>query len=198
MKLQIRRTVAEVFVLLLVVVVFYAIVLVPIVAPRAVSSPEGGPLQGILFVLYGSLWLLLAILAIDSAAYIYGFKRPIFVTSARGLRLGRAEPRIRTPKGAVLCSLASYGLTVYCFAVAVSYLSYRDTRAYSEGVLDLSTSLYFSVVTAATVGYGDIYPLSRVARWLAVAEIVTSFLYAVFIFSLVASVVREKAYVVEP
>ncbi len=46
---------------------------------------------------------------------------------------------------------------------------------------------YFSFITLSTVGYGDITPVSRIARWLAAMEAMTGMLYvAVLIARLVA------------
>jgi len=49
------------------------------------------------------------------------------------------------------------------------------------------TGFYFSFVTLSTVGYGDITPISRLARWLAAMEAMTGLLYvAVLIARLVS------------
>ena len=49
------------------------------------------------------------------------------------------------------------------------------------------TGFYFSFVTLSTVGYGDITPVSRFARWLAAMEAMTGLLYvAVLIARLVS------------
>ena len=49
------------------------------------------------------------------------------------------------------------------------------------------TGFYFSFITLSTVGYGDITPVSRIARWLAAMEAMTGMLYvAVLIARLVA------------
>jgi len=49
------------------------------------------------------------------------------------------------------------------------------------------TGFYFSFITLSTVGYGDITPVSRIARWLAAMEAMTGLLYvAVLIASLVS------------
>jgi hypothetical protein len=49
------------------------------------------------------------------------------------------------------------------------------------------TGFYFSFITLSTVGYGDITPVSRIARWLAATEAMTGLLYvAVLIARLVA------------
>ena len=49
------------------------------------------------------------------------------------------------------------------------------------------TGFYFSFITLSTVGYGDISPVSRAARWLAAMEAMTGLLYvAVLIARLVS------------
>ena len=49
------------------------------------------------------------------------------------------------------------------------------------------TGFYFSFITVSTVGYGDITPVSRAARWLAAMEAMTGLLYvAVLIARLVS------------
>lgn len=57
----------------------------------------------------------------------------------------------------------------------------------SGTTMDSFLAFYFSFATLSTVGYGDIVPVSRVARMLAVSEAITGLLYvAVFISRLVA------------
>jgi voltage-gated potassium channel Kch len=55
------------------------------------------------------------------------------------------------------------------------------------GQLDRFSALYFSVITLTTTGYGDITPVSSVARMLAMMEAITGTFYvAVLISRLVA------------
>jgi hypothetical protein len=57
------------------------------------------------------------------------------------------------------------------------------------------TGLYFSFITLSTVGYGDITPVSRIARWLAAMEAMTGLLYvAVLIARLVAMYSSPKSH----
>ena len=54
---------------------------------------------------------------------------------------------------------------------------------------------YFSFITLTTVGYGDITPVSRAARWLAVMEAMTGSLYvAVLIARLVSLYSNSKSH----
>ena len=59
----------------------------------------------------------------------------------------------------------------------------------NEGARSMNgfTGFYFSFITLSTVGYGDITPVSRIARWLAAMEAMTGLLYvAVLIARLVS------------
>ena len=55
-------------------------------------------------------------------------------------------------------------------------------------------AFYFSFITLSTVGYGDITPVSRIARWLAALEAMTGLLYvAVLIARLVSLYSKPKS-----
>ena len=65
---------------------------------------------------------------------------------------------------------------------AFSFNTNAGTRS-----MDGFTGFYFSFITLSTVGYGDITPVSRIARWLAAMEAMTGLLYVtVLIARLVA------------
>lgn len=53
------------------------------------------------------------------------------------------------------------------------------------------TAIYFSVVTIATVGYGDITPKSGPSRLLVSLEIVIGVAFTIVLFSIAATFVRE-------
>jgi len=50
------------------------------------------------------------------------------------------------------------------------------------------TGFYFSFITLSTVGYGDITPVSRAARWLAAMEAMTGLLYVAVLIARLVSV----------
>ena len=65
-------------------------------------------------------------------------------------------------------------ISIVCITMGYSSLYTEIFRRSAEsfvGVLGGISSVYFSVVTFATVGYGDIYPGSAIARILVVSEI---------------------------
>ncbi len=80
-------------------------------------------------------------------------------------------------------------LIVVSFALDFTCLSHSEPGAF-KGIEDqvgilrkLFEFMYFSVVTFATIGYGDITPVSLSAKSLVVLEIMTSFVMIVFIVS---------------
>ena len=61
--------------------------------------------------------------------------------------------------------------------------------------MDGFNGFYFSFITLSTVGYGDITPVSRIARWLAAMEAMTGLLYvAVLIARLVPLPERRRKF----
>lgn len=92
----------------------------------------------------------------------------------------------------VLCaSLAAYLLLGLLWTLGYWLVAelIPNAFAFSTGdkTLQGSNGLYFSFITLATVGYGDITPVAKVARMLAAAEAMTGLLYvAVLIARLVS------------
>ena len=72
--------------------------------------------------------------------------------------------------------------------------SFGEAGASPPGTFPLSTAIYFSFVTLATLGYGDVIPRTDVARGVAVLEAVGGQLYvAVTIARLVGAQLRGRA-----
>ena len=92
--------------------------------------------------------------------------------------------------------------TFYSFIVIVFAAFYRVVDRFTPGVhfevsgvvrdITLQESLYFSLVTLSTLGYGDILPLSNVTRVLVSLEIVTGVLLLLFGFSEIIAFSRER------
>jgi Ion channel len=92
-------------------------------------------------------------------------------------------------------ALSTYLLAGHMFGVCYWQLQHLRTGSFGiggapmvAGSLDLPTGAYFSFVTLATLGYGDIVPLTPTARGLAVSEAIIGQLYlAVLVARLVGS-----------
>lgn len=156
------------------------------VLPQIAANPQQrGPLDNPVFALfYVQFWLVTWTYAMRAAGAFYGLKTPRLVLR---FDINRSPPRGWT---VVLLMFLSYALTVYGFGLAYIYLSSFDPRAFNNplGIID---GIYFSVVTAATVGYGDILPISPWARTITMLEIAVSLLYAVLLFSVASSYARD-------
>jgi Ion channel len=53
--------------------------------------------------------------------------------------------------------------------------------------MDMLNSIYFSTITAGTVGYGDIYPLKNIVKIIVCIEIVVSYTFTLIILSKLVS-----------
>lgn len=123
-------------------------------------------------------------LAIETAAAFYGFRwvSPLERPQIRqAIKVERELPQLR---GVLIIQMfVSYSLCNYVFAVLYVFISNLDPSAFSTGGLSPLDGVYFSVVTAATVGYSDIAPLSAAARLVVVLQISLSLIYVVLLFS---------------
>ena len=82
-------------------------------------------------------------------------------------------PELSLPRSGGWAAILFFGafvLMVYGFALAYVATSLLDPKAFNVGYVDLVSGIYFSVVTIATVGYGDIVPTTRLAKVLVTTE----------------------------
>jgi hypothetical protein len=120
-------------------------------------------------------WGILALLAAASALRF----------SLHGRAIGREQ---------VYAALSAYLLAGFCFGLLywVSDQLVPGSLAVGgvadEGGIPVTTAVYFSFVTIASLGYGDVLPLSEPVRGLAVIEVVGGQLYlAVMVARLVGA-----------
>jgi voltage-gated potassium channel len=95
--------------------------------------------------------------------------------------------------GVILDSVAGYLLLGLIFSIFVLFIMQRDPAAYStnlmpdkesEEYINTSVPLYFSFVSLASLGYGDIVPLKPYTRSLATLIVVTGQFYIAIIVAL--------------
>jgi voltage-gated potassium channel len=92
--------------------------------------------------------------------------------------------------------LSFYSVLVILFASAYRIMSQYTYEPHfymgnTPRALNFSESIYFSIVTISTVGYGDIIPHSSVARVLASLEVICGFLLLLFGVSELLEYARE-------
>jgi hypothetical protein len=168
--------------------IFWAGILVPAfvanqtIGPKIITIP-------LAFLLYIYLWLNAATSGFRALSGLYGWGYPV---GSSLIQKTEAETRRSFTFLVIYNLLASFSFTVYGFAVTYVFLSNMRPGSFNVGKLDMFSGIYFSVTTIATVGYGDIVPLTRLARIFVMFEIFAGMLYAVLTFSIVASFLRGK------
>lgn len=109
----------------------------------------------------GNMALPAVVAILITAGYIWFFKHQLS-------RVAKARyPMIRAAEALIM--VAAMFLAV--FAISYIEISQADTAAFTEP-LDGFTAYYFSLTVLATVGFGDIAPVSGVARLVASAQMV--------------------------
>ncbi|WP_159006507.1 potassium channel family protein [Bradyrhizobium sp. S69] len=97
-----------------------------------------------------------------------------------------------SPKGVLRMALWSYATTIYGFSLIYEIVDRLQPSSFSQRMDGPITAIYFSVATIATVGYGDIAPIRPIARVCTTAEILLGVFYSVFIFSIIASFIKQQ------
>lgn len=101
----------------------------------------------------------------------------------------------------VLCAaVAGYLLSGLAWSFAYSLLGRLDPSSFvftlgpkSDQSMNVFTGLYFSFITLSTVGYGDIVPVSSVARMLAIVEAMFGMFYVTLLISRLVSLYSSKS-----
>jgi voltage-gated potassium channel Kch len=83
-------------------------------------------------------------------------------------------------------------LSVLGFALGY-YVLAQSTDHQFAGLHTRIDALYFTVVTAATVGYGDVHPTGQLARALVTGQIVFNLVFLGLLVSLMTTQLRERA-----
>ena len=112
------------------------------------------------------------------------------VATASALRFAMSSPQVQAEH--VYAALSVYLLAGLSFGVLHWSIERQWPGSFLEGGaasgLHLSTAIYFSFVTLATLGYGDVVPKSEMARGIVVLEAIGGQLYvAVMIARLVGA-----------
>jgi len=100
----------------------------------------------------------------------------------------------------VLCAAASNYLLIgilWTFAYLLLAELLPDSFVFpvglaSQRLMDGFTALYFSFVTLSTLGFGDIIPVSRVARMLAIVEATSGMFYVTFLIARLVAVYSSE------
>jgi len=183
--------------ILLCLSLFYLFV-VPVIA---ILNPEEAPIFGIAFGLFMLAQLVMLNLEIGYVVIksFYQLKTDrdsLFFGSVFRYRTRKNEPLPDYPVmriGTVLVCFICYLITIYVFAVGYMYLSGFDANSFSTGSqLTLIDSIYFSLVTATTVGYGDIHPISASAKIMVMFEIVIALMYVGVMFSSISNFLKKE------
>jgi len=117
--------------------------------------------------------------AYNSMAGFYGFSRLSFTK--------------RKPSNPIIPLFTSYLYNIYAFAVAYSYISHIWPESFNtKSPLSTIDSIYFCVITSATIGYGDIVPVTSTAKIIVIIQTLLNLFYVIFLFSVCSTHLKER------
>lgn len=121
--------------------------------------------------------------------HIYGISR-LFFPPYYGKDAGVI--RLLTEKNMSISFILYGGFMTLCgFGLLHYRTSILDYESYSRR-LSVLDSLYFSVVTVTTVGYGDIYPVSIYSKLLTMTEMVVGYLFSGVVLATILTVWQKN------
>ena len=94
----------------------------------------------------------------------------------------------------IICLGINFIQIVACFAVLYLFLGVESFRVPEDVNFDAIRAFYFSLVTATTIGYGDITPLSNMAVGLTITQICISLIFFYVVLAKFVSHIEERTY----
>ena len=92
------------------------------------------------------------------------------------------------PARSLVLAIFNYAEVTFAFAILYLYCRCLNVPAPTA-----TQAVYFSLVTAATVGFGDIHPCTTRGHYLVVSQIAVFIVFVVFVISTLASHLPEQA-----
>ncbi len=141
----------------------------------------------------------IAMLFPDQTPAVFGFLFPIFFLSFFVLFLLRTVITAdRITEDTIAGALSVYLLLGFVWSLIYQWLVLIEPGSFhasadllASGALDRMDLLYYSFITLATVGYGDITPVTPLAQSFAYAEAVTGVLYVAVLVARLVSAYRR-------
>jgi len=125
-----------------------------------------------------------ALLPIGQVLWVVASLLALVTTARQALRPGRVNAE------RIFAAMDVYLLAGLIFGVCYWLLEHiwpASVRAASASALDLADAIYFSFVTLAALGYGDVVPVSNAARGLATLEVIGGQIYLVVLVARLVS-----------
>ena len=128
-----------------------------------------------------------ALLAFSESIWVIACLMATVATARYALRPGRVDGE------RIFAALDVYLLAGLVFAIAYFLVDQASPGAFRPGPLVRADAIYFSFITIATLGYGDIVPVSETARGLAMLEAIGGQMYlAVLVARMVSLYSKEE------
>ncbi|WP_314242287.1 hypothetical protein [Streptomyces sp. DSM 40907] len=176
--------------LLMPVALFYSFAVPLWVAGRQTQGGFGIAAAAIAMCLVFQVWALAVAWATEALCALYNAHPRLLHGIRAFFSLGRPSELTVNPVGAAVLAILSYGLSTYIFIVAYLFVSQHQASAFGVGKLNTFDAVYYGVATAFT--YSDLQPVTIVAKSIVLIQLALVFVFALFLFSLIAGVIQSS------
>jgi Ion channel len=128
-----------------------------------------------------------ALVPFTQGLWVVGCMLGMLATARHALRGGAVDAE------RIFAALDAYLLAGLVFGMCYWLLGRVDPVAFNETDLSLARATYFSFVTLATLGYGDIVPRRELAQSLAIVEAVGGQMYLAVLIARLVSLYSRQA-----
>jgi len=97
------------------------------------------------------------------------------------------------PKRSLTLLFLNFFEIVLDFGLLYAYLCSVNPGMFNQEIIAARDAIYFSFVTAATLGYGDIYPVASAARELVIVQITLTFVFVGLFINYFSSMLQRAA-----
>ena len=129
------------------------------------------------FGLWDYTWLLVLNIYLLLETYVYIFNKIFLPEHNVGVNYNRS----------LILLFFNFVEVIGSFAVIYGTGDYLN-----ESVKNLTDSLYFSLITGATVGYGDIYPITAEGKIIVMMQIISSLSFLILFFNFFAPRAQDR------
>jgi hypothetical protein len=140
------------------------------------------PFLALVFGLFDSFWILVLVI-------MFLFETVIYVTSL--IFISDASRESVQPRRSLALLFVNFFEIIFDFAFIYIYFDTTQGGFFTKELNDGTSAIYFSFVTAATVGYGDIAPAIPLAKRLVIVQISLTFVFVGLFFNYFSNLLHK-------
>lgn len=150
-----------------------------------------------LFDIKHLIWIIIGIISFVIQIYILiSYSKLFWDIGFKNAEISNTEILMDSKKDTIFMSFWIYILMLCVFAsiyiiIEIFTAGSFNVNCKENTIINPVNAVYFSTITAATIGYGDITPITPIAKIFVTLEVILSFIYGVTIISRLVGIEKK-------